>query len=99
MFRHGLSGEPAGGPGGLKIEPAGQPVNVEKFPAQMQSRTDPALHGFKIHLAQPDPAAGYKLILVQALAAHGKFRAPQLVSEFVLRSPRERRPSCLTRDA
>ena len=94
-YHHIPSSNPARCPGGLEIEAAGDAVNVQQFAGKKQSGTNTALHGFEIHLVQPDPAAGHELILVQALSVHGKFRAPQLLNELVLCGPRERRPSHL----
>ncbi len=81
-----------------KLNPPVMPSRSNSSPAKNSPGTKAALHGFEIHLAQPDSAARHKFILVQALSAHGKFRAPQLLHEFVLRGPRERRPSRFARD-
>src|ERR1039458_3357596 len=45
---HGLAGQPAGRPRGLKIDPAGHAVNVQQFAREKQSRTDLALHRLDI---------------------------------------------------
>ena len=76
---------PAGCPRGLKIEPAGDAVNVQHLAGEKQSGANPAFHRLEIHFVQPHAAAGDKFILVQAFAGHRKFRAEELLDEPVLR--------------
>ena len=91
MPGHWPARNPAGRPGGLKIKTAGDAVNVKQFAGKIQSGANPAFHRLEIHLAQTHAAAGDEFILVQALARHLKFRADELLDEFVLRRAQPRR--------
>ena len=87
--RHRAAGDPAGGPGGLEIEAAGQAVYVKKFAGEMEAGANPAFHGFEIHLSQAHAAAGNEFVLVQALAGHREFGADELLDERVPRRARQ----------
>src|SRR5205807_7879536 len=82
--RHRLPRNPAGGPGGLEIEPAGEAVNVEQFTGEIEARANPAFHGLEIHLAQTHAAARDEFFLVQALAGDLELGANQLLNQTVL---------------
>src|ERR1019366_338641 len=45
---HGLPGQPAGRPRGLKIKAAGHAVNVQQFAREIKSGADLALHRLEI---------------------------------------------------
>jgi len=72
---------PAGGPGGLEVEAAGEAVDVQHFAGEIKSGTDAAFHRREIHLAQVHAAAGDEFLLVHALAGHGEFRRRDLRGE------------------
>src|SRR5687767_3601700 len=52
LSRHCAPGEPAGGPGGLEVEAAGEAVDVEQLAREEEAGTKLALHGLKIDFAQ-----------------------------------------------
>src|SRR5258708_4171844 len=78
LSAHGFSGEPAGCPGGLKIESAGQTINVEQFASEKQTRTFPAFHGLEVHFAQSNATAGDELILVESFPRDLNFGRAEL---------------------
>src|SRR5664280_2007799 len=78
---HGAAGKPAGGPGRLEVEHAGQPVDVEDFAGKIEAGTPPALHRFEVDLLEPHAPAGDKFFLEQALAGHGELPTAELVGE------------------
>jgi hypothetical protein len=48
----------------LKVEAAGDAVNVDAFACEMQARYFATLHSFKINLLEAHAAAGDKLVFV-----------------------------------
>ena len=70
---NGVAGDPAGGPGGLEVEPAGDAVDVEEFAGEVEAGDEFAFHGFEIHFAEANAAAGDEFVFVEALAVHGQF--------------------------
>jgi hypothetical protein len=99
LQRHGPAGNPAGGPGRLKVEAAGDAVDVEQFAGEVQSGTYPALHRSEIHIAQFHAAAGDEFVLVQALSGDFEVGANELQDQGVLRGPRKGCPSRLVRNS
>src|ERR1043166_3793652 len=51
FFRQRASGNPSGCPRGLKIESAGDAIDVEHFASEIEARTNSTLHRFEIHFA------------------------------------------------
>lgn len=80
---HGLAGDIAGGPGGLEIEPAREPVDVEQFAGGVEAWDEAAFHGAEVDLGEADTAAGDEFILVEAFAEDGEGGAVELLGEGV----------------
>src|SRR5205085_11011402 len=49
VLGHGITGNPAGGPGCLEIEAAGQSVDIEQFPREIKSGANPAFHSLEVY--------------------------------------------------
>ena len=47
---HGTDGGAGGGPGNLKIVPAGAGIHIENLPRKEEVAAELALHGFGVHL-------------------------------------------------
>lgn len=96
---HGVPREPPGGPGRLKIKPAGEPVNIEEFPRKKKSWNPPALHRFQIDLLQAHAAAGDKLGFVGAFSADRPLRANERFHQLAQSGPGESAPAGFRRDS
>src|SRR2546427_12176751 len=86
---HRLAGNPAGGPCRLKIEAAGDAIDIEQFAGEVEPRTDAAFHRLEVHFCQPHTAARDAFIVVQALSRHRVFSANQSLDEPMLAPPRQ----------
>jgi len=96
---HGMAGDPGGGPSGLKVESPGNPVDVQRFPREIQAGDFPAFHGFHIHLLQRNPSAGHKLLLVHAFADDLEFLLMEFPEEKIFFFPRKFGPALVRGDA
>lgn len=73
----------SGGPCCLKIEAAGDAVDIENFACKVEPGLGLALHRLEIEVFQMDAAAGDEFVLVGALAGDLKFSCGELVNEFL----------------
>src|SRR5690606_29627931 len=80
--RDRFSGDAARGPGGLKIEPAGDAIDVQNFTGKVHTFRDSALHRLQLNVAQVDTAAGDELVLVHAFALDAKSARADLLRQF-----------------
>src|SRR5690606_6196755 len=70
LVRHSPPRQPPSRPGGLEVEAAGHPVDVEDLSCQEQAGAHAALHGLEVDLLQAHAAARHELFLEHALARH-----------------------------
>jgi hypothetical protein len=96
---HRFAGNPRGGPGRLKVEAPGDPVDIEQFTREVQAGANAALHRFEIHLAQRHAAAHDKFVLVQALARHRQIRGEELAGQRGLAGSRQGGPAGVGRNS
>ena len=82
----------AGGPGGLKIEAAGDAVHIEDLAGEVQAGHDPALHRMEVHLAEGHAPASDELLLEGGLAGDRVGVVEQAVDQPVARLFAELRP-------
>ena len=68
LAHHMLGGNPSGGPGVLKVKAAGDAVDVQYFPGEMESGAHFALHGLEIHFGKCNSAAFHKFVLIPVLS-------------------------------
>jgi len=61
----------------LKVEPAGNAVDVQHLTRKVQTGAKAAFHGLKIHIPQANAATGNKFFFKDALAANGIFALVQ----------------------
>jgi len=67
-WAHRPACQPAGSPGGLKIEPASKSINIKQFTAQIEARANSAFHGFETDLAQAHAPARNELFFIETLS-------------------------------
>src|SRR5438046_2058626 len=80
-MRHRVAGNPAGGPGSLKVEPASDAIDVEKFAREIKPGADTAFHGFEVNFGQAHAAASDELIFVEAFPGDLELRVVKLRRE------------------
>ncbi len=95
---HRISSNPACRPGCLKVEATGDPVDVEQLTREKKSGTNPALHGFEVHLAEPHAATCDEFLFVQALAADRQLSSEELLRQVMLGGAREAGPAGIWRN-
>src|SRR5438445_124492 len=89
---------PSSGPCGLKVETAGQAVDIKQFTAKIQPPANAAFHGFEIYLIEAHAAARDKFILVQSFASDLQFATSQLLDQPVTRGIGKIGPAGTARD-
>lgn len=94
-----MPGQPAGGPGGLEVEAAGQGVDVEDFPGEEQAGLQAALHGLEVDFFQADSAAGHKFFFEYPFALNGICPAGEFVGQAVQNRVGEVAPIVIFADA
>src|SRR6516225_2702899 len=78
---HRRARNPTGGPCCLKIETAGDTVEVEEFSCKVELRAFQAFHGSEVYLFQTHTAAGDELLFIEAFAAYRELTPDQLLDE------------------
>ena len=67
-IRNRGGGEVGGGPGGLKVETAGDAVDVEALADEIKPGRDATFHGAEVNGRSPDATGGDEFIFVSRLA-------------------------------
>ena len=75
-----LSGNPAGGPGILKVEAAGDAIDIQYLPGEIESGAHFAFHGFEVHFRKSHSAAFYKLVFESILSQDSQLSGHQTMT-------------------
>jgi len=75
-----LGGDPAGGPGILKIESTGDAIDIQYFPCEIESGAHLALHGFEINFGKSHSAAFYKFVFKSILSQDSQLSSHQTMT-------------------
>ena len=57
----------------MEVEAAGDAVDVEEFAGEVKARNEFAFHGFEVHFAEANAAAGDEFVFVETFAGDGEF--------------------------
>src|SRR5436190_9217955 len=94
-FGHALTCDPAGRPGCLEVETAGDAVDIEEFASEKDAGSNFAFHRLEVHFRERDAAARHEFLFVQTFSGDGQNRVGKRFKKLLLFGTRQRVPTAV----